>query len=161
MKNLFDINVGKRIKDARKKSKLTIEDVQNLTGISRQSLINYENGKGNPTLKNIVDLCNLFKISPNYLIYGDDNNFNNMTSSLKKKVYSLVALDSDNDISYDSINGIIRFKNNTLKKYFSYCHAMLSRDDEFSKLEIIDMILQYLDEELEKEDWYYEWIRLC
>lgn len=151
MKNLFDINVGRRIKEARKRSKLTIDEVQKKTGISRQTLINYENGKGNPTLKNIIDLYNLYKISPNYFIYGDDNNFNNMSGSLKRKIYSLVSLDSDNDISYDSINGIIRFNNYTLKKYFSYCHALLSQKDDYSKLEIIEKILQYLDEEFKSK----------
>lgn len=150
MNNLFDVNIGKRLKEIRDKNKYTIEEVQKMTGISRQSLINYENGKGNPTLKVILCLCNLYKISPNYLIYGDDNNFDNMSSSLKRKVYSLISLDSDNDISYDSINGIIRFNNKELKKYFSYCHAMFFRSDEFSKLEIIEKILQYLNEEFKE-----------
>ncbi len=149
MKNLFDINIGKRIKDARKRSKLTIEEVQKQTGISRQSLINYENGKGNPTLKNIMDLCNLYKISPNYLIYGDDNNFNSISSSLKRKIYSLISLVSDNDINYDSINGIIRFKNNNLKKEFSCCYSILIANDDFSKLEAIEKILQYINQDFE------------
>ena len=83
MINSLNKYIGKRMKDARKKNGYTLDKVRSLTKISKQTLINYENGKGNPTLKNILDHCNLYKISPNYLFYGDDNNFDNFSNSLK------------------------------------------------------------------------------
>ena len=150
MNNLLYKNIGKRMKDARKRCGYTIDDVVSKTGVSRQSIINYESGNGNPTLKNVLDICNLYEISPNYLIYGDDNNFSSFTSSLRRKTYSLVALDSDDDIYYDSVKGTICFKNPELKRCFSCCHAMLSNKGEFSTLETMDKILQFLEEEADK-----------
>lgn len=150
MNNLLYKNIGKRMKGARKRCGYIIDDVVSKTGISRQSIINYESGNGNPTLKNVLDLCNLYEISPNYLIYGDDNSFSSFTSSLKRKAYSLVALDSDGDIYYDSVKGTIRFRNPELKRCFSCCHAMLSSKGEFSTLEAMDKILQFLEEEADK-----------
>lgn len=148
MNNSLNKYIGKRMKDARKKNGFTLDNVCSLIKISKQTLINYESGKGNPTLKNILDLCNLYKISPNYLFYGDDNNFDNFSNSLKRKVYSLVSLDFDNDISYDSVKGIISFNNIELKHSFSICHSLFSLSDKLSKLEIIDKILRYLDNEI-------------
>ena len=148
MINSLNKYIGKRMKDARKKNGYTLDNVRSLTKISKQTLINYENGKGNPTLKNILDLCNLYKISPNYLFYGDDNNFDNFSNSLKRKVYSLVSLDFDNDISYDSVKGIISFNNIELKHSFSFCHSLFSLTDKLSRLEIVDKILRYLDNEI-------------
>ena len=150
MNNLLYKNIGKRMKGARKRCGYTIDQVVKETGVSRQSIINYESGNGNPTLRNVLDICNLYKVSPNYLIYGDDNNFSNFTSSLKRKAYSLVALDSDGDIYYDSLTGTIRFNNAELKRCFSCCHAMLSSKGEFSTLEAMDRILQFLEEEAGK-----------
>ena len=150
MNNLLYKNIGKRMKDARKRCGYTIDQAAKETGISRQSIINYESGNGNPTLKNVLDICNLYEISPNYLIYGDDNNFSSFTSSLRRKTYSLVALDSDGDIYYDSVKGTVCFNNPELKRCFSCCHAMLSNKGEFSTLEAMDKILQFLEEEADK-----------
>lgn len=146
--NLLDKDIGKRLKDARKTSKLTFDEVTKRIKISKQSLMNYEKGKGNPSLHNIIELCNLYEITPNFLIYGEDKNISNISSSFKRKIYNLAAIDSDGDISYDSIKGTIIFNNSELKKYFSYCHAMFSRNKEFTKLEIIEKILNYLDQEI-------------
>lgn len=146
--NLLDIQIGERLKDARNKSKLTLLEVSKKLNISKQSLLNYESGKGNPSLHNIIDLCRLYKISPNYLINGEDNNLKNINNSLKRKIYNLASIDSDGDISYNSYTGTITFNNKELKKYFAYCHAMFARNKDFSKLEIIDNILKYLDKEI-------------
>lgn len=149
--NLLDIQIGERLKDARNKSKFTLLEVSKKLNISKQSLLNYESGKGNPSLHNIIDLCRLYKISPNYLINGEDDNLKNINNSLKRKIYNLASIDLDGDISYNSYLGTITFNNKELKKYFAYCHVMFTSSKEFSKLEIVDNILKFLDTEI--NDW--------
>ena len=149
MSNLLNINIGKRLKNARKKNGKTIEDVLDAVKISKQSLINYEKGRGNPSLFTIIELCNVYDISLNYLVYGEDKNYSRISNSTKRKIYSLASLDSDNDIGYDSIKECIYFKNKELKKYYVYCHAMFTRTLEFSKLEAIDKVLEYIDTEIQ------------
>lgn len=144
--SINDLNFGKRLKEARLSSKRTLNDVSMSTGISRQTLINYEKGKGNPTVKNIKKLCELYEISPNYLFYGQDGNLDMKDhDAFKKKLYYLCSIDLDGDICYDSMNGVITFSNNKLKRSFSICHALMRLDRKETRLEIADKILQYIE----------------
>jgi len=149
MSTLLNIEIGKRLNEARKKSGKTIDEVLKIVKISKQSLISYEKGRGNPSFFKIIELCNVYGVSLNYLVYGEDKNYSGISNSLKRKIYSLASLDSDNDISYDSIHEYIRFNNKDLKKYYVYCHAMFTRTKEFSKLEAIDKVLKYIDSEIQ------------
>jgi len=149
MSTLLNVEIGKRLNDARKKSGKTIDEVLKIVKISKQSLISYEKGKGNPSFYKIIELCNVYNVSLNYLVYGEDKNYSGISNSLKRKIYSLASLDSDNDISYDSINECIRFNNKELKKYYIYCHVMFTRTKEFSKLESVEKVLEYIDREIQ------------
>lgn len=62
-----------RIKEIRKKKKLTLQQVSNKTGISVSSLSAYEKQEGNkgyrnPKIENWIKLANFFNVSVTYLM---------------------------------------------------------------------------------------------
>lgn len=75
-----DQDVGTRLKTARDERGFTQGAVANRTkmidpekrGISRTAIIGYEQGTSKPGLREIKLLCEVLRISPNWLIYGTD-----------------------------------------------------------------------------------------
>ena len=66
------MSIKKRIIELRKNSKLSQEAVAELTGIHKNTLSNWERGLSCPDAKNILILCKLYEVSPNYLLdYSD------------------------------------------------------------------------------------------
>lgn len=78
-----ELALGKRLQDARESKKLTqgqLSEITKLadaegTGISRAVLSMYEVGKNRPSPREIRLLCEALRISPNLLIYGDEDPF--------------------------------------------------------------------------------------
>jgi transcriptional regulator with XRE-family HTH domain len=97
----FKQNVGKRLKELRKKSKLTIgellETLQNehYVDIDEKSIRRYEKGEFLPKIDNLICLAEIFNTSLDYIIYGretsDDNSFTYYDNfkRLNRLVYSL------------------------------------------------------------------------
>lgn len=142
--NIFNSEFGKRLKDARKKANLNLEEAAKATNITKQMLIKYEKHGCNSSLKNFKKLCDVYSVSADYLLYGIQEKAE-IKTSLGRKVYYLAALDLEKDISYDSVRGIISFKNDDLKHFYSYCHSMFVSSNQFTQLEIIEKILKYID----------------
>jgi transcriptional regulator with XRE-family HTH domain len=59
---------SERLKEERKKAKLTQEEVAKQLGITRSAYTLYETDKTQPSLDTAVKLANLFKTSVDYLI---------------------------------------------------------------------------------------------
>ncbi len=142
--NVFDIEFGKRLKDARKAAKLSLDEASKKIGKSKQMLIKYEKHGCNASLKTLKKLCDIYSISPNYLLYGVQGD-EKIKNKLGKKVFYLTALDIEKDISYNCLNGTISFNNRKLKQIYSYCHAMIDSETQLTQLEIIDKVLKYID----------------
>lgn len=76
-----DATVGARLKEAREERGFSQGAVANRTkmqdpegkGISRTSLIGYEQGSSRPGLREIRLLCQVLLISPNWLIFGTES----------------------------------------------------------------------------------------
>lgn len=76
-------DIGQRIQDARRKAGLTQNELAQRTqlldsegtGVSRGALSLYEIGKNAPPAKELRLLCEALKVSPNRLIYGVDDPF--------------------------------------------------------------------------------------
>jgi len=68
-------NWNKRLKEKRVQAKLTLSEVSNISShnLSQQSLIKYEKGEIFPRIDVLEDLCNIYKCSINYVIYGSEN----------------------------------------------------------------------------------------
>lgn len=76
-----DLGVGQRLKVAREERDFTQGAVANRAkmidpekkGISRTAIIGYEQGTSKPGLREIKLLCEVLRISPNWLIYGTES----------------------------------------------------------------------------------------
>lgn len=63
----------KRLKSLRQESGFTQQEVANKIGINRGSYSNWENGKREPTLENVVKLAKLFKTTTDFLLGVTDD----------------------------------------------------------------------------------------
>lgn len=78
------MDIGRKIKEARLKAKLTQEQVTEVLGVSRQTISNWENEKTFPDIVSVVKMSDLYAVSldhlikeetsmPNYLEYLEDS----------------------------------------------------------------------------------------
>ncbi len=59
---------SKRLKELRKKNKLSQQEVSIKTHISQSNISSYELGQNKPTIDAIIALCKFFNVSADYLI---------------------------------------------------------------------------------------------
>lgn len=77
------MNFGEQIKSIRQKEKLTQEQFAVKLNVSRQAVSNWENNKNLPDIGMLILISEVFQISLDYLIKGD-NKMNNMTEKVIK-----------------------------------------------------------------------------
>ena len=86
------MEIAKKIKTARIKVELTQEHVADELQVSRQTISNWENAKTYPDIISIIKLSDLYQISLDELLKGDDkmiehlNESTNIVSSNKKLI---------------------------------------------------------------------------
>lgn len=126
---MSDINIGKRLKEARKKKNLTQKVVGEMIHISKGSVSKQENDKSYPKLNILLEIADLYDVSIDYLFSRD----------------KFVAC--ENDDSYH-----IRVSDKTLKlisllssnEYISLLHYL--EDDPNQRLKIVkSKISDYID----------------
>lgn len=66
------MDIGSRMKNARVQADLTQEKVAEALGISRQTLSNWENEKTYPDIKSVVKISDLYAVSLDYLLKGEE-----------------------------------------------------------------------------------------
>lgn len=66
-------NIGDRIRSIRKERHITQKDITNAIGIGQSTLSDIENGRNSPSYETIVALSNFFKVSPEWLLTGKEN----------------------------------------------------------------------------------------
>lgn len=62
-----------RLKEFRKEQGLTLDDIENITGIKRGTFNNYENGKTEPKLDTWQKLAEALNVTPQYLVGWTDD----------------------------------------------------------------------------------------
>jgi phage repressor protein C with HTH and peptisase S24 domain len=65
------MNFGDILQKLRKDIGLKQEYVAKQIGVKKNTISNYENNVSKPHYEQLVKLCNLFKVEPNYLLQGD------------------------------------------------------------------------------------------
>ncbi|MBR2612435.1 MAG: helix-turn-helix transcriptional regulator [Clostridia bacterium] len=65
------MEIEKKLKDAREKAGLTQEQVAEAVMVSRQTISNWENAKSLPDIISVIKLSDLYKISVDELLKGD------------------------------------------------------------------------------------------
>lgn len=66
------LRIGARIKAARKRRKLTSEQLAERVGVSRGAISQWENDLFVPNLENLVALCNALEVSADHILQGKD-----------------------------------------------------------------------------------------
>ena len=66
------MELGKKLKEARINSGLTQEQVAEDIKVTRQTISNWENERSYPDIMNVIDLSNLYSLSLDDLLKGDD-----------------------------------------------------------------------------------------
>ena len=54
--------IGNNIKELREKNNNSLDDLSLMTGIATNNLINYESGKRQISIEEVIILCNLFNV---------------------------------------------------------------------------------------------------
>lgn len=106
MSNFSNLHMGNRIKEQRKKLKLTRESFSEKINISPQFLSDIENGKKGMSIETLYKICNTFNISADYLLFG-----NLLISNSENSIYNLLK----DNAYYDDIENILISLNNITK----------------------------------------------
>lgn len=63
--------LGTRLKELRKKAKMTQQQLGDLINVTKVSICCYENGNRTPSLDTLIDLSNVFKVDVDYFLGND------------------------------------------------------------------------------------------
>ena len=75
------MEIGKKLKDARMRSGFTQESVAEKVNVSRQTISNWENEKSYPDIISVIELSNLYSISLDVLLKGDEKMMEHLEES--------------------------------------------------------------------------------
>lgn len=75
------MEIGKKLKDARMRSGFTQESVAKKVNVSRQTISNWENEKSYPDIISVIELSNLYSISLDELLKGDEKMMEHLEES--------------------------------------------------------------------------------
>lgn len=67
------MNIAERLQELRKKAGYSQEQVAEKLGISRQAISKWESGQGKPEIDNIVRLTEIYEVSADYILLGNEN----------------------------------------------------------------------------------------
>ena len=65
------IFLGRRLKELRKKTKMTQQELGDKISVTKVSICCYEKGTRVPSLETLIDISNLFDVSLDYLVGND------------------------------------------------------------------------------------------
>ncbi len=75
------MEIGKKLKEARLQSGLTQEKAAEKIGVSRQTISNWENEKSYPDIVSVIRLSDIYSISLDSLLKGDDKMMEHLEES--------------------------------------------------------------------------------
>ena len=75
------MEIGKKLKDARMRSGFTQESVAEKVNVSRQTISNWENEKSYSDIISVIELSNLYSISLDELLKGDEKMMEHLEES--------------------------------------------------------------------------------
>ena len=91
------MEIGTKLKSARKKCGLTQEKAAEAVGVSRQTISNWENEKSYPDIVSVIRLSSLYSVSLDELLKGDEDMIEhleestNVVNSNKKLIAAALA----------------------------------------------------------------------
>ena len=91
------MEIGKKLKELRQRSNLTQEEVADALFVSRQTVSNWENERSYPDIISIIKLSDLYAISLDELLKGDQKMMEhldastNVVKSNRKLIWAILA----------------------------------------------------------------------
>ena len=91
------MEIGKKLKNARVQSGMTQENVAEKINVSRQTISNWENEKSYPDIISVIELSNLYSISLDELLKGDEKMIEhleestNVVKSNQKMIWAIIV----------------------------------------------------------------------
>ena len=91
------MEIGKKLKNARVQSGMTQENVAEKINVSRQTISNWENEKSYPDIISVIELSNLYSISLDVLLKGDEKMMEhleestNVVKSNQKMIWAIIV----------------------------------------------------------------------
>lgn len=91
------MEIGKKLKNARVQSGMTQENVAEKINVSRQTISNWENEKSYPDIISVIELSNLYSISLDVLLKGDEKmiehlgEITNVVKSNQKMIWAIIV----------------------------------------------------------------------
>lgn len=91
------MSIGLKLKHARLASNLTQEELSEKIGVSRQTISSWENGKSYPDIINIILLSDIYEVSVDSLLKGDEGLLRNLkehseVATSKKQLIKIISL---------------------------------------------------------------------
>lgn len=108
------LSIGKRLAEIRRSHKVTQESLANTLGVSPKHISHTECGTSSLSLKNLIEFCNLFDCSLDYIVFGQSRN--NALDRLPKDTVKLLCTGSEEEIG-------------RLNRYLSVYTELLNKQD--------------------------------
>ena len=102
---VINMNIAERLQELRKKAGYSQEQVAEMLGISRQAISKWESGQGNPEIDNVIKLTEIYHVSADYILLGQESNA--IVSTPEKKPLSKEARKAIGIISIIAATAII------------------------------------------------------
>lgn len=97
MENDTLIAIGSRIAEVRRSHKVTQEALADMLGVSPKHISHVENATSCLSLKNLIQFCNHFGCSLDYLIFGKQNN--DALSKLPDEIVRILNTGNDTELN--------------------------------------------------------------
>jgi transcriptional regulator with XRE-family HTH domain len=94
----YILNIGEKLKQARMDANMTQEALAEMLSVSRQTISNWENGRSYPDIASIIVLSDVYGMTLDSLLKGDDEMIKHIKESTdtvksnKQVIKSLIAL---------------------------------------------------------------------
>lgn len=86
------MNIGKRIYEIRQQQNITQEQLASDLAISRQAVSKWESGKAIPDIENLMYISNLYDVSLDELIKGDDKVSQKIVADASAKKWHMLSI---------------------------------------------------------------------
>ena len=104
--------INEIITDFREDNDLSQSEVANYLKIPRSTYGHYETGNSKIPIDIFIQLCNLYKTTPNLILGFQSKDFPNLDSS---KIYKLCSLIDEENIDVDQLIKLIKLSKNMYK----------------------------------------------
>lgn len=96
MENNILIPIGKRIAEIRRSHNVTQETLADRLGVSPKHISHTECGTSSLSLKNLIEFCNIFGCSLDYIILGKSEN--SILAKLPEEIADILYTGTEQDI---------------------------------------------------------------